>query len=152
MRNLKYMVGDYVKYQGYICIIEEISAKGWVHLLYASTKTRVNVISDYIIDELEPILLTTEILEKNGFLLVRNEPETDSEPPYKEWRFTDGLITISFEPEVLMFEVHNGGEGSKPVRTMNYYTDGDVVFFHEFQHILRLCGLGKFADNFKMEG
>ena len=101
--------------------------------------------------DFEPILLTKEILEKNGFLLVKDEPETDFEPSYKEWRFTDGLITISFEPEVLTFEVHNGGEGSKPVRTMNYFTDYDAVFVHEFQHALRLCGLSDLADNFKVE-
>ena len=44
--NMKYsdfQIGDYVRYQGDIYIIEEISAKGWVHLIYTGTKARVNI-------------------------------------------------------------------------------------------------------------
>ena len=48
-------IGDHVLFQGHTCIVEEISLKGWVHLLYADTKTRVNLTSDYVIDELQPI-------------------------------------------------------------------------------------------------
>ena len=54
------MIGDYVKYQGHIYIVEEISAKGWVHLLYADTRTRVNLTSDYVMDELQPIPISPE--------------------------------------------------------------------------------------------
>ena len=67
MKVTELMIGDYVKYQGHNYIIEEISTKGWVHLIHPETKTRINMTSDYIIDLLEPILLTKEILEKNGF-------------------------------------------------------------------------------------
>lgn len=56
MKPTDLRIGDYVLYQGHVCIVEEISAKGWVHLLYADTRTRVNLTSDYVIDELQPIL------------------------------------------------------------------------------------------------
>jgi len=32
------MIGDYVKYQGHNYIIEEISAKGWAHLIHPEAK------------------------------------------------------------------------------------------------------------------
>ena len=53
-------IGDSVLYQGHVCIVEEISAKGRVHLLYADTRTRVNLTSDYVIDELQPIPISPE--------------------------------------------------------------------------------------------
>lgn len=58
MKPTELKIGDYVKYQGHIYIVEEISAKGWVHLIYPETKIRVNMASDYIIDLLEPISLS----------------------------------------------------------------------------------------------
>ena len=67
MKATDLMIGDYVKYQEHIYIVEEISAQGWVHLIHPETKTRLNLTSDYIIDLLEPVPLTKEILEKNGF-------------------------------------------------------------------------------------
>ena len=67
MKYSDLQIGDYVKYQGHIYIIEEISAKGWVHLIYPDTGIRVNIISDYIMHLLEPVPLTSEILKLNGF-------------------------------------------------------------------------------------
>jgi hypothetical protein len=77
MKYSELMTGDYVKYQGHIYIIEEISAKGWVHLINPETKTRVNTTSDYIIGLLVPVSLTPEILEANGF-----EQSVDDEDKY----------------------------------------------------------------------
>lgn len=60
MKPTDLRIGDSVLYQGHVCIVEEISAKGWVHLLYADTRTRVNLTSDYVIDELQPIPFSPE--------------------------------------------------------------------------------------------
>lgn len=60
MKATDLRIGDSVLYQGHVCIVEEISAKGWVHLLYADTRTRVNLTSDYVIDELQPIPISPE--------------------------------------------------------------------------------------------
>lgn len=60
MKPTDLRIGDSVLYQGHVCIVEEISAKGWVHLLYADTRTRVNLTSDYVIDELQPIPISPE--------------------------------------------------------------------------------------------
>lgn len=83
MKPTELRIGDYVKYQGHIYIIEEISAKGWVHLIYPKTKIRVNMTSDYIIDLLEPIPFTPKIPEKgkvekpNGGIVLEDFNEGD---------------------------------------------------------------------------
>lgn len=92
------------------------------------------------IDNIAPIPLTTEILKKNGFVLVQKENEEDN--VYEEWKYENGLISICFEPTVIWLEVHNGGENS-PVKTVNYYTDGDEIYVHELQHILKLLNIDK---------
>ena len=64
MKATELMVGDCVKYKGHNYIVEEISAKGWIHLIHPEAKVRVNMASDYIIDLLEPIPLTPEFFER----------------------------------------------------------------------------------------
>lgn len=92
------------------------------------------------IKDLEPIPLTPEILEKNGFVCTQKADEI--EEAYECWSFHDGLLSILFEPDVVMLEVHNGGENSA-VRTINYYTDNDVLYVHELQNAMRLCRIEK---------
>ena len=67
MEATELMIGDYVKFKDDIYIFEEISAQGWVHLIYPDTGIRVNIISDYIMHLLKPIPLTKEILEEKGY-------------------------------------------------------------------------------------
>ena len=146
MKYSDFQIGDYVRYQGHIYIIEEISAKGWVHLIYTDTKVRVNMASDYIIDLLEPIPFTEVMAKKIGFTLH----EEENMP--KCWRYTedDGIISIEFEPEILTLKVWNGGANS-PIKEVNYYTEDNTIYFHELQHSLRQCGLSVLADNLQLE-
>lgn len=81
MKPTELRIGDHVKYQGHIYIVEEISAKGWVHLIHPETKARVNMTSDYIIDLLEPIQLTPDV-EKKGFVVEA----CDNQTPQEAWR------------------------------------------------------------------
>lgn len=128
MEAKKLMIGDYVKYQEHIYIIEEISAKGWVHLIYPKIKARLILSSDYIINLLEPIPLTAEILKRNGFY-------------YDEDRkaYLMGVI-FQVKPEkhgLFSFEICGC---PYPLNTIN-----------QLQHALRLCRLNDLADNLKLE-
>lgn len=146
MKYSDLQIGDYVKYQGHIYIIEEISAKGWVHLIYTGTKARVNMTSDYIIDLLEPIPFTEVMAKKIGFTLH----EEENMP--KCWRYIedDGIISVEFEPETLTLKVWNGGANS-PIKEINYYTEDNAIYFHELQHSLRQCGLSELANNLQLD-
>jgi hypothetical protein len=128
MKYSELMIGDYVKYQGHIYIVEEISAKGWVHLIYPDIGIRVNITSDYIMHLLEPVPLTKEILKRNGFY-------------YDEDRKAYLMGTIfqvkSEKHDLFSFEICGC---PYPLNTVN-----------QLQHALRLCGLSDLANKLKME-
>lgn len=134
MKVTELMIGDYVKYQGYNYIIEEISTKGWIHLIHPEVKVRVNMTSDYIIDLLEPILLTPEILKANGF-----EQNINYEDDYS---FEDTTIIFKHNDKYLFTASINGSKG------MLYLC---ANYVHELQHALKICGLNKLANNLKLK-
>ena len=105
-------------------------------------------------DQPEPIPLTPEILEKNGF-----SPDT--------------FLTAEWERKVYFKEfpgcvVEPADSGKYIFGTTKYwskkYSDGSPIdwgtmydsricnlqYVHELQHALRLCGLNEIADNFKV--
>lgn len=150
MEAKKLMIGDYIKYQGCIYIIEEISAKGWVHLIHPEAKVRINMTSDYIIDLLESVSFTPEILETNGFEKVINEDGTECYRYYN--RAADGYVKIT---------LYDGGDSDWSIEIINYekFNDNEIVYsnnfiflkVHELQHILRVCNLNELADNLKLK-
>ena len=79
----------------------------------------------------KPIPLTLKILEKNGFWVM--EKVDNGAEEYIAYA-TDGLI----------FHYN---------RDNDYYFPNTPIswkYVHELQHALRLCGLDKLADNFKI--
>lgn len=126
------MVGDYVMFNGEALKVEEISKKGWIHLEDIDTNTRVEMTSDYIIKNLEPIPITPYILVKNGFA---NE-NIEYLKPYVAYITPDRRIEVS--------NLTNSGDGHWNVHIDNedYQTVGscDVKYVHQFQQLLRLCG------------
>ena len=144
MEVTELMVGDYVEYQGYNYIIEEISAKGWVHLAHPEAKIRINMTSDYIINLLKPIPLTKEILEKNGFTQCITAPCGYYKAPIYD--MFDILFHIS----------EDAYEDTWHVEIFTDHDDNNFVLFnlcyvHEFQHILRQHELNNLANNLKLE-
>ena len=95
--------------------------------------TKLTYGSDY--DNCEPIPLTAEILEKNGFVRYSTIVNGyvyyigDSIDYYLDYTCLDRSLCI---------------------KTECYLFDGEVKYVHELQHALRLCGLNDLADNFKV--
>lgn len=88
------------------------------------------------VDDVEPITLTLEILERNGFEL-RN-----------------GFLyhRIDDKPHHYDFKLENGGVFTSEGYTLQcciYHLT--IRYVHELQHALRLCRLNDLADNFKTE-
>ena len=82
-------------------------------------------------DQPEPILLTHEILEKNGFWVMKKVNNGAEE-------------YIAYTTAGLMFHYN---------RDNDYYFPNTPIswkYVHTLQHALRLCGLNKLADNFKI--
>lgn len=96
------------------------------------------------IDWIEPIPLTTEILEKNGFTHCLTAPCGYYNAPVYDmfdilFHISDDTYEDTWHTEV--FTDHND----------NNFVLFNLCFVHETQHALRLCGLNELADNFKME-
>jgi predicted DNA-binding ArsR family transcriptional regulator len=91
-------------------------------------KTATSTVGPFLLDELEPILITPEILEMNGFT--------------ENYRY-DALSYIQSCGAVTGIHI-NGKNGEMEEMYFKYV--------HEVQNALRLCGLNDLADDFKLEG
>ena len=90
----------------------------------------------------EPIPLTPEILEKNGFEKVLDEDGTECYRYYNS--AADGYIKIS---------LYYGGDGDWSIEIVNYekFDNNEIVYnnnfiflkVHQLQHALRLCKIDK---------
>ena len=85
---------------------------------------------------IEPIPLTTEILEKNGFVFDCDF-WTIANPRYNNVR---------------MVTYYSIGDDVADVFSGHWAFDENyaIDYVHELQHALRLCGLDELADNFKI--
>lgn len=84
-------------------------------------------------DQPQPIPLSAEILEKNGFIKVNSQRYDYGCPD------TDCYVKVN--PKKNMIHVNGRNANS------NLYSHS---FIHELQRALRLCGLNELADNFKV--
>ena len=86
---------------------------------------------------IEPIPLTSEILEKNGFKVP--------------------IFASILNPERLQFALPTNEFVPSKFITRNIYDNFfmmndfiQIQYVHELQHALKLCGLNELADNFKI--
>lgn len=139
MKGTKLQIGDYVfiksLYGGYHTILIKIAAVHQGKVGYHSVPNKLDWAR---IGRLEPIPLTPEILKKNGFKHYVTEEDGDcfdnreGDLYYCLNRTADGYMSC--------IDV-----------THSFTISGLIKYVHELQHILRLCGLDKLADNLKVE-
>lgn len=123
MKTSELMIGDWVLYGQRFAIIKELY-NGYVTILCSINGQNEYVEETY--DNIEPIPLTSEILEKNGW----KDISFDSEADY----YNDDVEMISF------YEAKDGNAwwwhvGLELAAPINYV--------HELQHILRFFKIGK---------
>lgn len=136
--------------------VEELMVKDWVRNDLGETQQVVELREEgvmlyyndiYPYDDIQPIPLTPEILEKNGF----HETESNKYFPTPRWVFIqdgsrDGvIIEITFYQKSV-----NGVNVLTKVNTQSSKDGGvnklhscDIETIHELQHALRLCGIEK---------
>ena len=98
-------------------------------------------------DKIEGIPITPEILEKNGWNLDTVLQCYTSTPL---WLYGEGIINL-----LLQFPSKQSAGSleifdNQKIRSLFDFTWKDRLYIHELQHTLRLCGLDKLADNFKV--
>ena len=94
----------------------------------------------------QPIPLTTEILEKNGFY------DRNAQGYYKRFGSYDCFdISISLVyREIDVLKVCGAGTDCEEEEYGSSIVFGNDICVHTLQHALRLCGLDELADNFKV--
>ena len=101
--------------------------------------------------ECEPIPLTAEVLEKNGF----KKKAGDKYFPYPKYVWLGSeesgcIVSIAvYDKPVngvnVLTQIHTN---CKEHGGVNKVHNCDIGYVHELQHALRLCGLNELADNF----
>lgn len=109
------------------CVGYAIERNGTIHLRASGS------------DNLTPIPLTAEILKKNGF---KEKEKEDSFIYHKGKEKTFQYIYISLENNEALLEIITGN--------FTVILEPCQLYVHELQHALRVCGLNKEADNFKI--
>ena len=121
------MVGDYIANRNgspmQIVAVDEDNA-------YAceGNEERPWIFGDYEGCEPEPIILTPEILEKNGW------KETEYWHEYQDGKNTIQCCLPDMRGRINGIEIEHF----------------KCEYVHQYQHLLRLCGLDELADNFKI--
>ena len=123
MKAEELMIGDYVQLNGSPYVIEEISKKGWVHMTDPVHNLRVQMSTDYILDFIEGVPITPEILEANGFTRSK---------AFVEWKYEDDDIYMLWKPFPWI-----------KIQLEDHTVMFPCEFVHELQHALRLCGIEK---------
>ena len=145
MKATDLMIGDWVKIKGHLDYdkVQEI-ARDENMQWYISFACSATLFRTY---EFEPIPLTPEILEKNGWSL---DPVLQCYTSTPLWLYGEGSINL-----LLQFPTKQSAGSLKiidnqKIRNLSDFTWKDRLYIHELQHALRLCGLDKLADNFKV--
>ena len=97
-------------------------------------------------DQPQPIILTPEILEKNGFY------DSYTKRYYKRF-YSNGCFDIAISlvyREIEVSKVCGAGTDCEEEEYGSAIAFGNDICVHELQHALRLCGLNELADNFKV--
>lgn len=139
------MIGDWVKIKGHLDYdkVQEI-ARDENMQWYISFACSATLFRAY---EFEPIPLTPEILEKNGWNL---DPVLQCYTSTPLWLYGEGSINL-----LLQFPTKQSAGSLKiidnqKIRNLSDFTWKDRLYIHELQHALRFCGFNKLADDFKV--
>ena len=126
MKANELMIGDYVNYRGQIIKVTSLYDKGGSNEVGWSDKECIWVNADNV----EPIPLTNEILEKNGF-------EKSWQGNY-EFFDDDENLNIDFFPKSTNYT--NGAYDYIDIeRGCLTIDEMPIAFVHELQHVLILC-------------
>lgn len=125
LRSLDLMVGDFIRtiYAQKIIKVREIKQS----CIYTND-------NGYEYNEIEPIPISPEILEKNGFEMVLDK---DKLPTYRiKWTCNPNLY----------FTVFTGVDGywnSVGFGVTIAGVNGAIDYVHQLQHAMKLCGINK---------
>ena len=145
MKATELQIGDLVKIKGHLDYdkVQEI-ARDENMQWYISFACSATLFRAY---EFEPVPLTPEILEKNGFY------DRNTKWYYKRFGSYvcfDIAISLVYK-EIEVSKVCGAGTDCEEEEYGSSIVFGNDICVHTLQHALRLCGLDELADNFKVQ-
>lgn len=126
MKVNELMIGDWVKFDEDICSVDEVRLDGTVVLTSMNTDLTSIDGSQVEDEEIEPIPLTPEILEKNGF-------------KFEQQGSLEVAILKMKNRHPITLEYIGWSDGRWSIQQHRLV----VKYVHELQHALRLCGIDK---------
>jgi hypothetical protein len=124
------MIGDFVQVNGEVFKVISIS-----YFDIGISDSKEDFYHEHI-DNIKPIPLNIEILEKNGFVKYNEVSDT---PPYDQDE--EGNMYYSFKGE------HKFWGWWQPNNVyyipINAMLDLEIKYVHQLQHAMRLCGINK---------
>lgn len=146
MRANELMVGDWVritdpdKYEGAECrILSTDNREGAYYRVFVDDGAKYGCLEYEVFKEdIAPISITPEILEKNGFIKVRNY--------IWEIRTKDTCIKYEWHEKIMLEITHKlSGKDERGKCNIASLTFGwiDDMCVHELQHAIRLCKIEK---------
>ena len=146
MKANELMIGDWVisNKRGKNEIVKVVSIEGGTNCCWLDADCFSGLVA---CEDLSPILLTPEILEKNGF--VQEDDAYKDDIAYK--CFCEILTGHYSANDVIVS--YDGSKEFTITNDLGYPCDEITLYrpkVHELQHALRLCGLNELADNFKV--
>lgn len=140
MKAKELMIGDWVKVGSRYLRIDSI-CDNIVNLEFCNGE-----LDEYIREaDLEPIPLTAEILEKNGFRYEHNYGQFYRSILGDYAKDKEPTVNIGWNSrnEMCEWDIADGHRGAS--------YGHNPLFVHELQHALKVCKLWDLADNFKVE-
>ena len=140
MKATELMIGDWVDFYHFYEPEKKIVTRHRVTDIYGSCLDGLVGISNHQnpvhADHIEPVKITPEILEKNGF-----EVQDQGGGRRDVWIGfgvdCEGDIEVEFKYNVPVYLKIDGGFKGE------YYTSANIKYIHQLQHALRLCGIEK---------
>lgn len=141
------MIGDWVRITDDdtdMSYIVRISGTSSLRNIYAPMPEGVHVYP-FSEDCVEPIPLTPEILERNGFKKRENDIYHIGPRYVLAGDLEDYLVTVVPEDPPIhgvkfLTEIHTNCIGKNGVNTLH---NCDIEYVHQLQHALRICGIEK---------
>lgn len=132
MKAKELMIGDYVLVRPSMMPIQ-VAAIHKKKVAYHATGDRLTWVRDGLI---EPIPITPEILEKNGWKVKKGfvQHGNFSDGPLMLWHTEENKILRNFTHELEISDLSTD-KGFRVIIECNYV--------HQLQHALRLCGIEK---------
>ena len=143
MKANELMIGDWVqiaepcKYDGAIgrikTLIDHKDEENAYFKVFLQNNTIHIGIEDICSEDIRPIPLTPEILEKNGFEVTRNMSSSRNKDVWS--------LRVSKNKVFHIIEHHN--KKLFPYFWIEIGSNSDIKYVHQLQHALKLCGIKK---------